>query len=336
MDICLISRFFDLRNGGVGRYSMELAERLKDEKEVKLKTVSQDGGLPLGEGMSGYFSFTAFESLFKIPEADAYHALSPLEAIHAPSPLVVTFHDFIPMLYPEEIGTNSLSGNLERWFTSNYFEIACSIAVRKADAITAVSDQTEEELVSKFDVDRKKVKVIRHGINPNLKPEEKEDDTFRVGTLSFLGPRKRIDRLIEAFLNADVDGELLIGGRGGEEGRLKKIAGDDDRIKFLGFVPEEDINDFYNSLDVFVFPTHSEGYGLPAVEAMACKTPVATLSDAIIPGDIQSRTVVVESLEEWFENPEFEEIDLDENLTFAKEHDWKKCADKYMEIYHTL
>ncbi len=336
MDLCLISRFFDLRNGGVGRYSMELEKRLDKRESLNLKKVSQDGGLPLGDGLAGYFSFTGMEMPFKTLSADVYHALSPLEAIHAPKPLVVTFHDFIPLFYPEEIGSGSVRGKVERWFTSNYFELACSIALEKADFFTAVSEQTKEELVEKFGVDREKVKIIRHGISPELEPDEKEEDTFRVGTLSFLGPRKRIDHLVKAFLEADVDGELLIGGKGREMERLKKIAGGDERVKFLGFVPEGDLNDFFNSLNVFVFPTQSEGYGLPAVEAMACKVPVVTLSDAVMPDDVQNRTIAVDDLTSWFGDPKYSAINLEKNYEFAKMHDWEECADKHAEIYNNL
>ena len=47
------------------------------------------------------------------------------------------------------------------------------------------------------------------------------------------------------------------------------------------------MNDFYNSLDLFVFPTSIEGYGMPIVEAMACGKPVITLEDAEIPSNLR-------------------------------------------------
>lgn len=336
MDICLISRFFDLRNGGVGRYSMELGKRLQRKDGVNVESVSQDGGLPLGEGLIGYFSFTSLELPFKLPKADVYHALTPLEAIHASRPLLVTFHDFIPLLYPNRLRPDSLTDKFEGWFTSNYFGMACSIALGKADAITTVSEQTKKKLVEEFGVDEGKIKVIRHGINPKLVPEEKEDDTFRVGTLSFLGPRKRVDLLIEAFKEAEVDGELLIGGDGRERERLEKIAGEDRRIKFLGFVPEDDLNGFFNSLDAFIFPTKMEGYGLPAVEAMACKIPVVTLSDAVIPEDIKNRTITVDNLKKWLKERQYVGVDFEENYKFAKKHDWEECAEKHLGVYENV
>lgn len=335
MKLCLLSRFFDLRNAGVGRYSMKLLKRLR-ETDLEIETVSQDGGIPFGSGMAKYFLYTAFEAPFKIPQANVYHAMTPLESIHAPNPLVVTFHDFIPMLYLDQIGTHYAENRFERWFTSSYFRMACTRAVQKADVITAVSEQTKEELTREFEVNEREIQVIRHGINQGLEPAVKKDDVFRVGTLSFLGPRKRIDLLIQAFLKANVDGELLIGGKGRMLNKLKEAAGGDERVKFLGFVPDEGLKDFYNSLDAFAFPTKLEGYGLPAVEAMACKTPVVTLSDAKVPSDIKNKTIIVDNLKEWLANPDLSEIDLDKNYKFAKSHDWEKCAREYRDIYEKL
>lgn len=335
MEICLLSRFFDLRNGGIGRYSMELLRRLRSSK-YEVKTVSQDGGLPLGEGRLKYFIYTMFEFPFKIPESDIYHACSPMESIHSPTPLVVTFHDFIPLLYTDKAKTHYRKSTVERLISSGYFKLSCSEAIRKANAITAVSNQTKQELATKFGVDKDDITIIRHGVRPDMEPKPKKDDIFRIGTLSFLDPRKRIDILIKSFLEADIDGELVIAGRGTNMSRLKKLTGGDERIKFLGFVPDDQLNDFYNSLNIFAFPTKLEGYGLPAVEAMACKKPVITLSDSIMPDDIKDRTVVVDDLTEFLEYPDFSKIDLEKNYQFSQLHDWKKCSEEYLKIYEEI
>ncbi len=337
MKVCLLSRFFDLRNGGIGRYSQELLRCLK-KRGLEVRTVSQDGGIPLGEGGLKYLVYTAFEIHFKIPKSDIYHACSPMEVIHAPTPLVVFFHDFIPLLYLQEDYTRYTSRFLRRlrpWLDSNYFRIACSIGVKKANAMITPSEQTKQDLVREFRVNEDNVTVIRHGIRSELEPRPKDNDIFRVGTLSYLDPRKRIDFLIKAFLKADVKGELLIAGNGIDYLRLKALAGKDPRIKFLGFIPDKKIVEFYNSLDIFVFPTKVEGYGFPMVEAMACKKPVVTLSDANIPNDIKIRTIAVDDLAEWFKEPA-SEIDLESNYRFAKSHSWKKCAEEHLRIFQEV
>jgi len=339
MKICLLSRFFDLRHGGIGRYSMEIEKRLK-EMGQQVKAISQDGGIPLGEGRIKYLSYTLFEIKFKIPKGfDLYHACSPTEAFHAPKPLVVFFHDLIPLIYLKESGDWPLKmfpKKFIKWFDGNYFKLASLKAIEKADKILTQSEHVKNELIEIFKVEEDRIDVVRHGIKEDLEPGPKFDDIFRIGTLSYLDPRKRIDILIKAFLRADVDGELLIAGKGVDYPRLKKLAKGDPRIKFLGFIPDELLVDFYNSLDVFIFPTKIEGYGLPIVEAMACKKPVVTLSDNIIPEDVKKRTIIVDDLQKWLADPDFSNINLNENYKFAKSHDWRKCALKHIKAFEEV
>lgn len=335
MRVCLLSRFFDLRNAGIGRYSMELLRGLR-ERSLEVRAVSQDGGVPLGQGRGKYFVYTLFEIAFKTPrDCDLYHACTPMETLWLgrKERKVVTFHDLIPMLYLDIVQTHYAKNKLARPISKNYFIFACKRAV-KSNAIIVNSDQTARELTKYFGVDRGKIVVTRFGISPGLKPKNKNDEIYRIGALSYLDPRKRIGLLIEAFKEADLDAELVIAGKGVDMPYLKKLAGEDKRIKFLGFVPDKDLCDFYNSLDVFAFPSLLEGYGLPVVEAMACGKPVVTLSDALIPSDVKSRTHICtpEELPRVLEGGK-SKCDLSSNLKFAREHSWKKLVDRTVEVY---
>ncbi len=337
MKVCLLTRFFDLRNAGIGRYSMELLRGLR-ERGLEVRTVSQDGGIPLGEGSVKYLAYTAFEIRFKIPSSDIYHACTPMETLWlgGKKRKVVTFHDLIPMLYLGMVQTHYAKNKLTRPISKNYFTFACKRAV-KSDAIIVNSDQTARELTEHFGVEREKIVVTRFGISPGLKPKNKNDGIYRIGTLGYLDPRKRVGLLIEAFKEADLDAELVIAGKGVDMPHLKKLARGNKRIKFLGFVPDGELCDFYSSLDVFVFPSLLEGYGLPAVEAMACGRPVVTLADAIIPSDVKSHTHVCtpEELPRVLEEGKFK-CDIKGNLKFAREHSWKKLVDRTIEVYEMV
>jgi len=338
MKVCLISRFFDLRNAGIGRYSENLFEGLK-KRGCSVDRVSQDGGIPFGEGRAKYLLYTALEMPFKMPaDYDIYHACSPIEAIWISKKRnsVVTFHDLIPMLYADLIKAN-FKDSIMRFIGVQHFNFGCRRAIN-CNAVIADSKQTAQDLISYLNVEEDRISVVRPGIPPNLKPNKKKNDIYTIGTLSFLEARKRIDILIKAFIDADLENaELIIAGRGFEEQKLKKVSKGDERIKFLGFIPDSKLCDFYNSLDVFVFPSLLEGYGLPIVEAMACGKPVITLEDAIIPEDIKSRTFIVElsNLTKILKNQEFE-CDIIKNLKFAKEHSWDRLVKKMFEIYNNV
>jgi glycosyltransferase involved in cell wall biosynthesis len=223
---------------------------------------------------------------------------------------------------------------MKRLFSKYYFKVGAKIATR-CRLIVCDSEQTRNELIERLDVNEDKVSIVRLGIARGLEARPKKDGGFRVGTLSWLDPRKRIDVLIQAFLAANIDGELVIGGTGVDYPRLAQLAGQDQRIKFVGFVPEEKLVEFYNSLDLFVFPTKVEGYGLPIVEAFACKKPAVVLHDAIIPDEIKSRCIVVDDLTDFLKRPEPAQ-DIEANYQFARMHDWDSCVEGYINLYRRV
>jgi glycosyltransferase involved in cell wall biosynthesis len=333
MKIGLIARFFDLSNGGIGRFSVHMLEGLK-KRGYEIAPVSTKR-----KSSIGHIIYSGIEMPFKIPRGcDIYHCLTPLEAIYAPKSLsVVTYHDLIPWLHLRSTDTHYAQGWMKviKNLGSKYvFKTAAEIASR-CRGIACNSEFTKRELVEHLGIDESVIRVIRFGINNSLEPRLKNSGVFRIGTLSYLDQRKRIDILIKAFLAADIDAELVIGGKGNDYSRLKRLAGNDKRIKFTGFIPEEKLTDFYNAMDLFVFTTKIEGYGLPIVEAFACKKPVVLLSDAIVTDEIRERCLIVDNLADFLRSPKIS-MDIEANYLFAKLHDWDNCVEEYIRLYRDV
>lgn len=98
--------------------------------------------------------------------------------------------------------------------------------------------------------------------------------------VSRLDAPKRIDMLIRAMKHVKTDVKLYIAGTGPEKEKLEKLAGKDKRIEFLGFVNDEDVENYYsNSLVIPYFP-YDEDYGLITIEAMLHRKPVITTVDS--------------------------------------------------------
>lgn len=331
MKVCLIARFFDLRNGGIGRYSQELLKGLKDE--YKTSTVSTER-----TSRMGYFWFSAIQVPFRLPKADVYHAMSPVEAIHIykKKNSVVTFHDLIPMLYLGRTKTHYAKGTIGRFITKRYFTFACKRAV-KCGAIITNSELTKRQVVEHLNVDESKICVTSFGIDPSFRPKRKRDDVFRIGVLSYLDQRKRIDLLINTFreMETQTDNvELVIGGKGDDMERLKSLA-IGTGTKFVGFVPDEELCDFYNSLSLFVFPSILEGEGLPMIEAMACGKPVVTLEDTM-PDEVRNRTTITTPeglVEVLLRMKEKDCRGSRENTKWAQSHRWEKTVAETVGIY---
>lgn len=185
------------------------------------------------------------------------------------------------------LGTSGLS----RWLMRT---ILC-----ESDWVIANSAYTAEEFRT-FGVDEDRLRVIYPGVDPErFRPADPDGPLIeRYGlegkrvllTVARLDERKGHDTVIHALasLMEDIpDLVYLIAGKGREEARLRQLSidmGVGERVLFAGYVPDEDLPDYYNLCDIFVMPNRVttdtvlagdiEGFGITFVEAGACGKPV--------------------------------------------------------------
>lgn len=335
MKVCLLTRSTALDSGGIGRVSIEIRNGLV-KRGNNVRTVSANK-----VDLVSYFKYTFFDNWLRMPKGyDVYHAITPMETIWIPKDKgIATILDIILITHPKLYGARMAGSRVKYTIGRAYFTIGCKQAA-KCRYITCISEHVKQEFIEHFKVDANKVKVIRLGIRDDLIPMPKKDQTFRVGYLGQLDKRKRVDLLVTSFMKSKIEGELVLGGKGIDEQSLRELAKDDPRIKFLGFVPDNELVDVYNSLDVFVFSTAIEGYGLPPVEAMACKIPVIVLEDAIMPSEVKRRCIVVDSLAEAFSNLDtiikIHRNISDDNYKWAKLHNWDNCVEEHTKLYQEV
>ena len=173
--ICLMSRFFDLRNTGIGRFlggNAEWAEETRIRPNLSQRVRNSN---------AAYFFYTAFQLARKLPKGyDVYHSLTPMEAIHAPKPSsIVTFHDVIPMLHLDKTETHYAQGagkGLKRFISKNYFRFAAKAAA-KCNVIACDSEQTRAELIEYLKVAEEKSGggAAGHRPWPCARAEERQD-----------------------------------------------------------------------------------------------------------------------------------------------------------------
>jgi len=158
-----------------------------------------------------------------------------------------------------------------------------AIARKSADRVITVSGHARDEIVAKWNVDAKKIRVIPEAADPVFfKPVSKEDrsrvlERYRIETPYFFyvggwEARKNVPFLIDAFEAANLAGVSLVlaGGRDEERSRMKFP----DRVQPLGWVDEDDLRVLYSEALAFVYPSKHEGFGLQLCEAMATGCPV--------------------------------------------------------------
>ena len=212
-------------------------------------------------------------------------------------PAIVTFHDaiaehFTNLVLPSLRGR--LLWNLKVW-----------LAKRSARRIATVSKAARDEIVRYLKIPREKICVILEASDARFQPVADAGarraarealglplDKRLVLYVGGLAPHKNLGSLIEGFASARlIDVDLVLAGDPGGDGfhsnadelrALVKTKGLDGRVHFPGFVPDAILPALYSDALAVAMPAFSEGFGLPAAEAIACGTPViATRGGAV-------------------------------------------------------
>jgi glycosyltransferase involved in cell wall biosynthesis len=207
-----------------------------------------------------------------------------------PCPAVVTIHDLIHLRFPPR---------RRHVLAPLYARVMLRLAVRRAARLIAVSESTRRDLVERLGAPAARVRVIPNGVAPRFRPAD--DAAALDGTLARLGlhrpyllfvgnplPHKNLPRLLEAFagLPAAV-GSLVVAGvgpaaRGAVEREiaLHALAA---RVVVPPLLPHPAMPALYQGATALVCPSLWEGFGLPALEAMACGTPVLAADRGALP-----------------------------------------------------
>jgi glycosyltransferase involved in cell wall biosynthesis len=158
--------------------------------------------------------------------------------------------------------------------------------ILESDYIAVNSSQTMEEAVS-LGYPKERIFIVHHGVDERfLSPLKKGiRRSFKVGFIGALNVRKNLTLAIDAFKRTkSADSDFEIWGRPVLEfGNLLRQAGDDRRIKFMGFAPEDKLVHIYDRFDVFVFPSLYEGFGIPIIEAQSRGLPVIIYENGKVP-----------------------------------------------------
>ncbi|HSP54343.1 MAG TPA: glycosyltransferase family 1 protein [Dehalococcoidia bacterium] len=197
-------------------------------------------------------------------------------------PLVVTLHDLIPMNY---------YGRADKplpWRLRTYYRWNLNSAL-KAQKIITVSESSRSEILDTLHVPPGRVVAIHNGIDPSWRSGEEEpalDLQSPDGPYILFGgsfePRKNLPRLLRAFDQACKAGlshrlVMIVDAGSAHAGPVMELARNLScaiRLTFLSRLDESSIRAVYRGADAFVFPTLSEGFGLPPLQALACSVPV--------------------------------------------------------------
>jgi len=207
---------------------------------------------------------------------------------HGPS--VATIHDLGYHHFPETHPRAQVA--YLRWSTRHNG--------KRGNRVIADSVATKEDLEHQFNLAPEKIDVIYPGLDPELKPvtdaREKTTAQARYGimppyylTIGTVQPRKNLIRLVQAFVESGVEGQLVLAGKVGWLAEpiltaIKRLeAKDQGRILLPGFVADEDKAALLSGATALLFPSLYEGFGFPILEGQACGTPVLCANTSSLP-----------------------------------------------------
>lgn len=212
--------------------------------------------------------------LHNAPRAEIFHALN--QRVDKKAPLTVTtFHDLFVMT-----GEYS-SVEFRARFTQQARE-----AAERSDAIIAVSQFTASQVESLLGVERSRIHVVPHGVEPAaaVKPRREKMVLF-VGAIQ---KRKNVARLVRAFERMPREWTLVLAGAADGFGAAEELATVSKSprsadITVAGYVTREELEDLYARASIFAFPSLDEGFGMPVLEAMARGVAVVTSNCSAMP-----------------------------------------------------
>jgi glycosyltransferase involved in cell wall biosynthesis len=184
---------------------------------------------------------------------------------------VVVIHDVAALRHPE-------------WYRAayvNYQRALLPRIARNARLIITVSEFSKNEIVEVLQADAGKITVVPNGVDERFNPDARRPDrrpyVLVVGTRI---ARKNVAVLTEAAERLNCHGiDLIHAG----SGRGYMCAEDTHLPPELGYVPEDELPGLYAGAIALAMPSLYEGFGLPALEAMACGTPVVASNAGALP-----------------------------------------------------
>ncbi len=205
--------------------------------------------------------------------------------------LAVTVHDLTHLVLPQFLPNKA---------AYLYAKFLIGYAVRKAEVVFTVSENSKRDILRFYNIPEDKIAVVYNAVDSRFVHRDMADVSYLIDkyhiprdkkVIMYVGnlkPHKNLPRLLEAYskMNGREDTCLVLVGKAFDSEDLTpqiKALGIEDRVIKTGIIVDNELVDFYNLADLFVFPSLYEGFGIPPLEAMACGTPVVCSNNSSLP-----------------------------------------------------
>lgn len=331
MKFILNGRFNHQRVTGVQRYATEIYQRISNEFILFSPAF-------FGRGWTGHM----WEQQVLARKIPRDHLLwspansGPMNTANQ----VLTIHDIAVLEHPS-------------WYRKEFalwYQILLPKLVHKVKTILTVSNFSKERILSYFDLPSEKVIVIPNGVGSPFQISEKrlpnsqitlpEKYLLAVGTIQ---PKKNLTLLFQAWQvikKRYPDYALVIVGKIDRNFSKVNLTIDDQDIYKFSFLDDSTLAEIYHEASALIFPSFYEGFGLPALEALACGTPVIGANNSALPEVIGqaglyfnpfSLDELIDQIDIFLSNETLQNTLTKQALKQAKTYSWEKTSHEVLK-----
>ncbi len=293
-----------------------------------------------------------FVLFFEQRKYDLIHYTKNLGVFGVSTPYILTIHDLTTVLHPELVPKVDYL----------YWKSLERLTVGKAKHVIAVSNNAAGDISRIYNVRKEKIQVIYHGYSQIFKRVDQDDivkarQKYQLPDQYFLhvgriDKKKNLALLVEAFYKfsqeENFSGQLVLVGqeyKKSPDNKLYEVINMlkiKDKVLFTGFIPDEDLPAIYGGAIACVFPSIHEGFGLFALEAMACGTPLIVNKAGALEEIVGDAGMVmpecnlenlVNSIRELYVNEDLRNRMREQGLSRAQKFSWKQAASQLINLY---
>jgi glycosyltransferase involved in cell wall biosynthesis len=345
-----------LRSAGVKNYTyywiQNLWQQARNDRILTLPALASLGPLNHERSIAGsvrtymhlgrVFAANAVPSLpllrWTMPKADVFHVSNQIRYPPKGIKLTATIYDMTVRLMPELHTAANIQAD----------ENLARNVLARADRLIAISENSRKDAARLLGLSADKIEVIYPGVpevyfGAQARPSE-QPYVLYLGTIE---PRKNVDTLLDAWsgFRFRSDFDLVIAGASGWAGEktMARLASRPPGVRYLGYVPEDELPGLMAGATAFVYPSLYEGFGFPVAQAMAAGIPVITSNTSCLPEVAGEAALLVDprsagelqaAMEKLLTSPDLQQKLGKAGVARAKrEYRWEICARKSLEFF---
>lgn len=284
-------------------------------------------------------------------QLDWYHGLSgeiPIKLKSQKVKTLVTIHDLIFLSHP----------HYYKVWDRIIYKLKFNYAVKAADHVIAISEQTKKDIIQYFKINPNKISVVYQGCHNAFKQQYLEKDLeairnrynlprefiLNVGTIQ---ERKNVLSIVKAIRDTNYH-LALVGSEKGYAKKVKKYIADnqmENQVTFVKNISIQDLPKLYQTATVFCYPSYCEGFGIPLIEALFSKLPIIVTKGGCFPEAAGPNSIYVnpedtkmlrEKIEYLYQNPDVRKEMAAKGYDFAQKFTDKNVGANLLSIYKKI